>query len=133
MDQLTFEELKPQAQTFIDQLFKADFTAATAHFDQTMKNMLTEDKLKEAVQQLTMIAGPFKQQAVARTMEMAGQKILIVACQFERAIINAQVVFNDQGQISGLNFTPEQPAACAIQRPCLRKPVSFPRDGSDRW
>lgn len=138
MDPLTFDDLKPIAQTFIDQLTKADFTAASSHFDDTMKSMFTEDKMKEALQQLTMIAGPFKQQGeVVRTMEAAGHKILIVACQFERAVINAQVVFNDQGQISGLNFAPEQPAVVPYTAPAYVNQSAFHEAdvtiGSGEW
>ncbi len=137
MDPLTFEELKPLAQTFIDQLARADFATATTRFDATMKSMLTEDKLKEAWQQVTTVAGDFKQQEVIRTMDMAGNMIVILACQFERGVINAQVVFNDQGQISGLNFAPAQPADVPYNAPAYVNQSAFHESevtvGSDEW
>jgi dienelactone hydrolase len=41
-----------------------------------------------------------------RTAEMEGYKIVIIRCDFQRAIIDVQVVFNEQVQIGGLNFIP---------------------------
>ncbi len=137
MSSLTFEDLKPLAETFIDQLSRADFAAATARFDTAMKNLFTEEKMKEAWQQMTMMVGAFKQQSVAHTMELHDYKIVIVACQFERAVINAQIVFNDQGQISGLNFAPAQPAEVPYNAPAYVNQSAFHEKeltvGSGEW
>jgi dienelactone hydrolase len=137
MSPLTFEDLKPLAETFIDQLVKADFAAATTRLDDAMKNIYTEAKLKEAWQQLAAKAGAFKQRAVVGTTEMQGYKIVIVACQFEQAVINAQVVYNDQGQISGLSITPAQPAAVPYNAPAYVNQSAFHETdvtvGSGEW
>ncbi len=37
---------------------------------------------------------------------MENYKIIIIKCQFQRFDVDVQVVFNEQGEISGLNFTP---------------------------
>ena len=70
-------------------------------------------------------------------MEMAGNKIVIVACQFERGVINAQVVFNGQGQISGLNFAPAQPADVPYNAPAYVNQSAFRETdvtvGSGEW
>lgn len=137
MSPLTFEDLKPLAETFIDQLVQADFAAAVTYFDNAMKNIYTEAKLKEAWQQLAAKAGAFKQRAVVRTLELQGYKIMIVTCQFEHAVINTQVVYNDQGQISGLSIVPAQPAAVLYNPPAYVDQSTFHEAdvtiGSGEW
>jgi uncharacterized protein len=102
----SFEDLKEKAQNFVDLLFKADFTSATSRFDDQMKIALYEAKLKETWINTIAEAGALLQINPTRTSEMEGYKIVIIRCDFQRAIIDVQVVFNEQGQISGLNFIP---------------------------
>ena len=102
----SFEDLKAKAQNFIDLLLKADFTSATNMFDDQMKIALNEAKLQETWINTITEAGALLQLNPTRTAEMEGYKIVIIRCDFQRAIIDIQVVFNEQGQISGLNFIP---------------------------
>jgi len=102
----TFEELKAKAQNFIDLLLKGDFTSATSRFDSQMKIALNEAKLQETWINTITEAGTLLQLNPTRTAEKEGYKIVIIRCDFQRAIIDVQVVFNEQGQISGLNFIP---------------------------
>ena len=102
----SFEDLKAKAQNFIDLLLKADFTSATNMFDDQMKIALNEAKLQETWINTIAEAGALLQLNPTRTAEMEGYKIVIIRCDFQRTIIDVQVVFNEQGQISGLNFIP---------------------------
>jgi dienelactone hydrolase len=108
MNQLSFEDLKALAQMFVGQLLKADFTAAASKFDDQMKTALSEVKLQESWQNVIAEAGTLLQLTPTRTTEIEGYKIVVIRCQFQRADVDVQVVFNGQGQISGLNFTPVQ-------------------------
>ena len=108
MNELSFEKLKIRAHMFVSQLLNADFKSAANSFDDQMKNAFNEDKLQESWQNLVAEAGSLLQLNPTRTAEMEGYKIVVIRCQFQRSIIDVQVVFNGQGQISGLNFTPAQ-------------------------
>lgn len=109
MSELSFEDLKALAQTFVNQLLTDDFHGATSRFDDQMKNVFNEAKLQEAWQDLVKKAGKLLELTVLRTAEMGDYRIVAVRCQFEEATtIDIQVVFNHQGQISGLNFMPVQ-------------------------
>ena len=108
MDQLSFEDLKVLAQAFVGQLLQADFKAAAGKFDDQMKNAFSEAKLQESWQNMIMEAGTLLQLVPTSTAEAEGYKIIVIKCQFQRFDIDVQVVFNQQGQISGLNFTPVQ-------------------------
>ncbi len=96
------------AQAFVDQMVKADFGGAFGRFDNAMKTAMPEVKLKETWQGLLAQAGAFKAQVGTRTEEKSGYRIVYVTCQFEKAVIDVQVVFNNMGQISGLFFKPGQ-------------------------
>jgi dienelactone hydrolase len=98
----------PQAQAFVDQLSKGDFASAASGFDSTMAQAMPETKLKDTWTQLVAQVGAFQQQTGTRTAEQAGYHIVFVTCQFANAAIDAQVVYNDQGQVSGLFFKPAQ-------------------------
>ncbi|MGF7118595.1 alpha/beta hydrolase [Methanobacterium oryzae] len=102
----SFENLKEIAQNFVDLLIKADFKSATNMFDDQMKTALNEDKLQETWINTIGDAGALLQLKTTDTAEMEGYKIVIIKCDFQRVILNVQVVFNKQEEISGLNFIP---------------------------
>ncbi|MGV8143796.1 MAG: DUF3887 domain-containing protein, partial [Methanothermobacter sp.] len=101
-----FESLKELAQNFVGLLLKAEFTSATSKFDDQMKAALTESKLQESWQNLISDAGSLLQLDIESIAEMENYRIVIVRCKFQRNIIDVRVVFNEEKQISGLNFTP---------------------------
>ncbi len=101
-----FEDLKTEAQNFVGLLLKGDFKSATSRFDDQMKIALDEAKLQETFINTIAEAGALLQLNPTTTTEMEGYKIVIIRCDFQRVIIDIQVVFNEQGQISGLNFIP---------------------------
>lgn len=104
----SFEVLTPRAQEFLAQLLSSDFTSAAAKFDQEMKKALNESQLKDSWQNLVKDLGTLLQMDVERTSEVEDYRIVVMRCHFQRAIIDVQLVFNDQEQISGLNFIPTQ-------------------------
>lgn len=104
--------LVPAAQSFVDQLAIGDYATPFSRFDDTMKKAMPEAKLKETWQQLLSQAGAYQKQLGTRTTEaiQGGQayRIVFVTCQFEKAIIDVRVVYNTQGQVSGLFFSQGQ-------------------------
>jgi len=103
-----FETLTPLAQEFVGLLLRFDFTSATARFDQQMKAAFSETQLQESWQNLIKEAGTLLQMGVERTFELESYRVVLIRCHFQLAIIDVQVVFNDQEQISGLTFIPTQ-------------------------
>ena len=103
-----FQQVIPAAKTFVDQLNQGDFAAAVKPFDATMLNAMPESKLKDTWQQLLGQVGAFKSQLGTRTESSQGYRIVYVTCEFEKSVIDIQVVYNAQNQISGLFFKPGQ-------------------------
>lgn len=81
---------------------------AFSQFDDQMKKSMTKTKLQESWQNATAEAGTLLQLIPIRTTEVENYKIINIKCQFQRFDVDVQVVFNEQGEISGLNFTPIQ-------------------------
>ena len=103
----SFEDLKVLGQMFIGLLLNADFKTATGRFDETMQKVVSESKLQESWQQLITDAGTILNVTPISTSEVDDNRIVIVRCEFQWIILDAKIVFNQQGQISGLNFFPK--------------------------
>ncbi len=99
-----FKDLIPASQAFVDQLVKGDFATAASTFDATMKGVMPEAKLKDTWNQLLAQTGAFQVQLATTTTTQQGYRIVLVTCQFEKAVIDVRLVYNDQAQISGLFF-----------------------------
>jgi len=102
----SFEDLKETAQNFIGLLFAGDFTSAAGKFDDQMKIALNEAKLQETWINTIIEAGALIQLNAPKTAEVESYKIVTIPCSFQRSIIEVQITFNKEGQISGLNFIP---------------------------
>lgn len=106
MTSKAIEKPKELARNFVGLLLSGDFTSATLNFDEQMRTALTESKLRESWQKLVLEAGSLLNVDIKRTNDMENYRIVVVSCQFQRNNIDVQVVFNENEQISGLNFTP---------------------------
>ncbi len=106
------DDLTVKARAFLLALEKGDFQLATRDFDGTMLKVFGPDKI-EAVwsKQLPAQVGAFKQQGPARREQLQGYEIVLVTCSFEKAMLDARIVFDKAGKIAGLNFVPPAPPA----------------------
>lgn len=108
MSSLNFENLKALAERFVSQLLQNNYDKAASQFDGQMKTAFPESELKKSWQRVTIPAGDLIQMGVLQTAEMEGHRIVSVRCQFELSAIDVQLVFNSQGQISGLSLIPSK-------------------------
>jgi len=99
------------ARDLLDLLVKKDYPEAVKMFDSTMKKELPAEKLQQAWNSIIVQAGPFKEQLGARKEKIPPYEAVFVTCKFERALLDAKVVFNQKQQICGLFFVPPQSPA----------------------
>ena len=121
-------DLTEIAKTFVDQMAKGDFVAATSRFDGPMKAAAPADTLKQIWGQLVGQLGAFQQQTGAHTGDVQGYHAVYVTSQFEKGPIDIRVVFNAQGQISGMQFVPVESTSATPQTfsaPAYANPNSF--------
>ncbi|MHC4570771.1 MAG: DUF3887 domain-containing protein [Planctomycetota bacterium] len=101
--------LKASAKEFVDLLVNGDFATATQNFDETMSSALPADKLEETWKLSIEQAGPFKQQIGVRMEKMMQYDVALVTCEFEKGPIDVKLVYDSEGNISGLFFIPTPP------------------------
>lgn len=98
------------AKSVLTMLSKENYTGVSKSFDSDMRNALPPAKLREVWQALTKQLGSFKRLAGAQSgrAEDSGATfdVVTVTCEFERAPVNARLVFNRNRQVSGLYFVP---------------------------
>ena len=112
------------AQNFLRQMVAGDFTGACQRFDAKLSQALTPDKLQETWQQFTGQVGPFQTVLASKSAEREDKFIVTITCQFEKAPIDVYVVFNPEGQISGLNLQLAASTA-PYQPPAYVDPAAF--------
>ena len=112
---------------------KGDFADAVKRFDKVMTDALPENRLREVWNDTTRKQGAFKGQQGMRTGKLAGYDIVYVACEFDKGVLDVKVVFDRNGQITGLFFLPHQ----SDQPPAYVKPASYAKSettiGNPPW
>ena len=145
-----FSTPRSQAQDFeaigkgiVTQLVARKFDQVEALFDPQMKAALPVSKLPEVWDAILAQVGPLKNITATRVTEKQGLHAAIITCEFERAMLDARIYMDAQGQVKGLFFEPASiesggPAAAAEwNAPSYAKPDTFhERDTtviSGRW
>ena len=102
--------LVESAKSFVVMLTKENYAGAAKNFDKQLKSEMPPAKLREVWQALTKHVGPFKRQlGVSAGKARDGDSsydVVIIKCEFERAPINARLVFDKNKQITGMFFIP---------------------------
>lgn len=97
-----------KAKTFVDLLAKKDFSAAETYFSDEVKAKLPTAKLEEVWNSLPSQVGNFKRQTDLKTEKTKDVEIVVITVEFEKANLDFQIAFNNQGKIGGLFFKPSQ-------------------------
>jgi uncharacterized protein len=100
----TMDDIKQVAQDFLRQMVEGDFTGASRLFDDKLLQAFPEAKVKETWLQLIGQVGPFQKILTCQAVDKGETRIVTVSCQFEKAPIDFRAVFNQSGQMSGLNY-----------------------------
>lgn len=118
------EDLKPTAHDLVSQLMDGHAARILKRATPQVRQNLSAAQLKAAVAALKSTAGAFKSQVSARQEKAQGLDVVIVTCEFERAMVDIQFAFDDQGRIAGLFM---RPAASAERyaSPRYVKPEAF--------
>ncbi len=89
------------AEDFINLLAQEDFTKVYEDLSLEMKNALTEPQLMGLWNQLISSLGDFQSASRKELTEKDGYQIVILTLEFEKAFMDARVVFNPQGEVAG--------------------------------
>jgi dienelactone hydrolase len=84
-------------------------------FDDKMKSVVNPAVLKLNWTQVTEVQGAFKARGETRTGSVQGLPAVYVTCQFEKSSLELELIFNAQGQVSGMHFVPPGSASASSQ------------------
>ncbi len=131
------DALTVKARGLLAAMEKGDFQLAVRDFDPTMLKLSGPEKLEPMwTKQLPAQIGAFKKQAAARREQLQGYEIVLVTCEFEKATLDARVVFDKAGKIAGLGFVPTAPPA-KYESPAYADAAKFEETevtvGSGEW
>jgi hypothetical protein len=124
------DDLQASARKFVDLLAAGEFATAAKRFDPAMTTAMPADRLAEVWKGLSAEAGPFEKQTGARAAREAGYHVVFVVCKFEKAVLEAKIVFDDSKRIAGLFFVPP-PTVSEYRPPSYARPDSY-RDAEVR-
>ena len=120
MNPVSVDDLDTLSKIFIGHLLKGEFSKATIQFDDRMKKSISETKLQQSWEDITSESGTLLQLTPTRSSDTDTYKIIVIKCRFQRFDVDVQLVFNQQSEISGLNFTPiKNSYKPYIRRPCF--------------
>ena len=104
-------ELQQKAAEFLQLLSNQEYGAAVEQFDNTMRDALPEEKLKETWESMIATLGELESLGDSRVYQEAGYQIVLQTCDFEQGKLDAKVVFDNKGHIAGLWFLPPSSGA----------------------
>jgi dienelactone hydrolase len=117
------DDFTTDARAFIELLVTKKFATAVEQFDTTMKDALPEAKLEETWASVLAQVGPFKQAGSARTEKRSEFTVVVVTCDFQNAVLDVSVVFDQQKRVAGLFFAPAKKGE--YTPPAYAKPDAF--------
>ena len=131
------DALTVKARELLTAMENGDFQLAVRNFDETMLRLSGPVKLETMwKKQLPAQLGAFKKQGSARREQLQGYEIVLVTCEFEKASLDARVVFDKAGKVAGLGFVPTAPPA-KYEPPAYADPAAFEETevtvGSGPW
>jgi len=118
------DDLILKARAMIDAVNREDYPAAARDFDGTMTKLFGPEKIALLWKQLSNQVGAFKRRTADRTDAQGEYRFVFVTCEFEKATLDARVVFDKAGKIAGLQFVPSLPPA-KYEPPAYADPAKF--------
>jgi hypothetical protein len=98
--------LVARARQVVDQLAAGEVEPIVRSLNDKMKAAIDAAGLRAIFPSVVVNAGAFKAQVGTRTESRNGMNVVVVACAFERANVDVNVVFDQEGRIAGLWLRP---------------------------
>jgi dienelactone hydrolase len=101
-----WEELVSIAKEFVSALVNGRYDDSVKYFDETMTKLAPPEKMEEVWKSIVQQVGPFKEVKGVWTESLPKYDIVYVTCQFEKALLDVKVVFDQNKKIAGQFFVP---------------------------
>ena len=94
------------ARTFVEQLTKGDYAAATKTFDEKVSAAVPEQKLRALWESIPSQLGPYQRTGAPRISSKGDVQIAVVPVTFAKGDVELQLVYNATGQVIGIFIRP---------------------------
>lgn len=112
-------------QQVIQELSTGQFDKVEAQYDPKMTAANPPGRLADAWGSIVKLEGAFQSIAAIRAGKVQNFNVALFTCKFEKALIDAEVVYQQDGKIAGLHFGPHQQPLPAWTAPSYAQPSSF--------
>ncbi len=103
-------DIESAAKDLVNALADGDYKKATENFNETMKKVMSEERLRQVWNSLIVRSGAFVRQVESRKEKAKGYDVVLVTCKFEKTSVDARVVFDKYNRVAGLFFIPSRRA-----------------------
>ncbi|MEO8725157.1 MAG: alpha/beta fold hydrolase [Acidobacteriaceae bacterium] len=100
------QALESIAKQIVTQLVAHQFKDVELRFDDRMRAALPQEKLSAVWDSLIGQTGPFQRILHTQVGEQKGMQVVNVTCEFQHASLDAKIVLDQQGRVTGLFFAP---------------------------
>lgn len=100
-----------EAEQFLNTLVEGDFAAGYSAFNEDMKAALPLVKLATTWQTLTSQVGALKNIVGRRVEQAPPYERVVLTSEFEKAMLDVRIVYDEAGEVAGLFFAPSQDIA----------------------
>ncbi|CAN5608433.1 DUF3887 domain-containing protein [soil metagenome] len=131
------QALRNAANKYLDLFIKGEYAEASKNYDETMTKVFPPDKLEATWKALKGQLGELRSRGDMRLEKRGVYEIVIIPCVFEKAELNARIVFDAKQKISGLQFVPARDPAADYKSPDYVNAKEFSEKevkvGSGEW
>lgn len=100
------EEKERLAKTIVQNLSAAKYEDVRSDFHETLKQILSVEKIANAWENLISSVGNFESISSIQSSKMQAYEIVRVKCKFKSGNCNVDVTFNDENKVVGLYLNP---------------------------
>ncbi|MDE3110995.1 MAG: DUF3887 domain-containing protein, partial [Acidobacteriota bacterium] len=112
-------------QQVIQELAAGQFDKVEAQYDPKMTTANPAGRLADAWGSIVKLEGAFQSIAGIRAGKVQNFNAVLFTCKFEKALVDAEIVYQQDGKIAGLHFGPHQQPLPAWTAPAYAQPSAF--------
>lgn len=114
------EPFVTSAKEFLSLLQQMDFEKASLMFNEVLLDQMPQDRLGMIWNSVQSQAGNFVERTDLYTEKTGGYDVVVQTCKFENSELDFKLVFDSEGKIGGIFFTPPKPKHSYILPPYNR-------------
>jgi uncharacterized protein len=114
------EPFVASAKEFLAFLVEKDYEKASSMFSEVLLEQMPHDRLGMVWNSVQSQAGTFVERTDLYTEKSGGYDVVVQTCKFEKSDLDFKLVFDSEGKIGGIFFTPPRPKESYILPPYNR-------------